>query len=60
MQNVGSPDDVVEATMFCYIAYFELFYYLGLAVDFIVRFPYYMGMAYRKIAGEPEPAASAQ
>ena len=49
--NLGSPDDFVEATLFVYIAYFELFYYVGRFIDFIVRFPYWMGVWYRYVRG---------
>ena len=60
MVNVGSPDDFVEATLFTYIAYFELFYWIGRFIDFIVRFPYWMGVVYRKISGQSEPDSNAQ
>ena len=60
MQNVGSPDDFVEATLFTYIAYFELFYVIARCIDFIVRFPYWMGVAYRKISGQSEPDTNTQ
>ena len=52
-------DDVVEATLYVYIAYFNLFYYIGRFIDFIVRFPYWMGVWYRYARGikEEEPNA---
>ena len=57
VKNLGSPDDFIEATLYAYIAYFELFYYIALVIDFIVRFPYYMKLAYRTITGQSEADA---
>ena len=58
VQNLGSPDDFVEATLFAYIAYMEQFYYIALFIDFFMRFPYYMSLAYNKITGKEDANAN--
>ena len=60
VKNLGSPDDFVEATLFAYIAYMEQFYYIALFIDFFMRFPYYMSLAYKSITGKEDANANAQ